>query len=327
MPELSLKRFEELLDFEEKRTETIRTYLKAARLFKAWLKKRPMDANSAISFSLYLKKEYRTRQGTPLRPSSLRTYQAGLRSLYRLSKLDFPEEIKTPAVVLPEPVYLTREDYEKLYKKAENDLERAMLTTIYAVGARISEAVSRTVGDLRNWDMQGKEALYIGKDKKGVGDKTNNPGIIPLTLSSVDDLRVHMSENERKLGRKLRASDPLLIERVVPVTNNKGRTVMTPYPVPTRTANDIWHRMLKRAGIDAPEGAFFGWHAIRHTRATHLRMEKTPLEDIGAMLRHRSPQTTLRYAHTDTEALRESVRGKDPLEKQYENRRKGGEVL
>ncbi|MFA5401551.1 MAG: tyrosine-type recombinase/integrase [Dehalococcoidia bacterium] len=300
MVELDLEHFEQRLDLEMKRTETKRTYVKSVRLFLIWLKKnkRAMDSESAIDFFVFLKKNYLTDEGKPLKASSLRTYQSGLRAYFRLSEKTFPKGIKVPAVVLDEPKYLSFEEYTALYKAAYDGLERAMLLTIYATGMRIGEAVSRTMDDLINWDVQGREALYIGS-KEQFRDKTNNPAVIPLTPSSVSELHHYFELLEKELGRKLRPNDPLFM--------SEGRAI------PTRTANDIWHRMVKRAGIKVPEGEGFGWHIIRHTRATHLRMQGTPLEDIGSTLRHRSMATTLRYAHTDTEALRSSTRGKDPL--------------
>lgn len=49
-------------------------------------------------------------------------------------------------------------------------------------------------------------------------------------------------------------------------------------------------------------------HRLRHTAATELLRAGAPLEEIGQLLRHRSPLTTAIYAKVDRERLRELAR-------------------
>lgn len=60
-------------------------------------------------------------------------------------------------------------------------------------------------------------------------------------------------------------------------------------------------RALARAGIVAPRS---GAHVFRHSLATTMLREGASLVEIGELLRHRSPQTTLIYAKVDLGALR-----------------------
>lgn len=60
-------------------------------------------------------------------------------------------------------------------------------------------------------------------------------------------------------------------------------------------------RALARAGIAAPHT---GAHVFRHSLATTMLREGASLAEIGELLRHRSPQTTLLYAKVDLGALR-----------------------
>ena len=67
------------------------------------------------------------------------------------------------------------------------------------------------------------------------------------------------------------------------------------------TVSTIVRRALIRAGIDS---ARKGTHLFRHTLATDLLREGASLDEIGPLLRHRSPNTTAVYAKVDLTALR-----------------------
>jgi integrase/recombinase XerD len=63
----------------------------------------------------------------------------------------------------------------------------------------------------------------------------------------------------------------------------------------------IVHRALKRAGLDP---AHKGAHLLRHSVATQLLRQGASLAEIGELLRHRNPQTTMIYAKVDLDLLR-----------------------
>jgi site-specific recombinase XerD len=67
------------------------------------------------------------------------------------------------------------------------------------------------------------------------------------------------------------------------------------------TVSTIVRRALIRADIDS---ARKGAHLFRHTLATDLLREGASLDEIGELLRHRSPNTTALYAKVDLTALR-----------------------
>jgi site-specific recombinase XerD len=58
---------------------------------------------------------------------------------------------------------------------------------------------------------------------------------------------------------------------------------------------------LERAGVNAPHR---GSHQFRHALAVNMLQRGASLEEIGEVLRHRSPQTTSIYARVDISALR-----------------------
>jgi integrase len=63
-----------------------------------------------------------------------------------------------------------------------------------------------------------------------------------------------------------------------------------------------FHSVMKRAGIEG-----FRFHDLRHTFASHLAMRGVPLEIIGAVLGHKDPKMTKRYAHLSPASLKAAV--------------------
>lgn len=62
-------------------------------------------------------------------------------------------------------------------------------------------------------------------------------------------------------------------------------------------------RYCRKAGLRE-----MGWHALRHTFASHLAMRGAPLKAIQDLLGHATIQMTMRYAHLAPEVARDAVR-------------------
>ena len=63
----------------------------------------------------------------------------------------------------------------------------------------------------------------------------------------------------------------------------------------------IVRRALECAGLNP---AHKGAHLLRHSVATHMLRQGASLAEIGELLRHRNPQTTMIYAKVDLDSLR-----------------------
>ena len=69
---------------------------------------------------------------------------------------------------------------------------------------------------------------------------------------------------------------------------------------PQAISSLVRHNLI-RAGIQAPT---HGAHQFRHALATEMLRHGASLTEIGEVLRHRNPQTTMIYAKVDLESLR-----------------------
>ncbi len=61
-------------------------------------------------------------------------------------------------------------------------------------------------------------------------------------------------------------------------------------------------RLCKRSGLRE-----IGWHALRHTFASHLAMRGVPMTAVQMLMGHSSITTTMRYAHLAPSTLRAAV--------------------
>lgn len=61
-------------------------------------------------------------------------------------------------------------------------------------------------------------------------------------------------------------------------------------------------RLRERAGLRV-----FGWHALRHTFASHLAMEGVPVVVIKELMGHSTIEMTMRYAHLSPSTLADAV--------------------
>jgi integrase/recombinase XerD len=231
---------------------------------------------------------------TRCRPRTVRLYYVAMQRFTELCNVTMPK-VRLPAIINRGYKYLKVKDYVALHDACQSLLERALLSVTYSAAMRIGETLSRRMNHLIDFDRPGEECLYVGNDDTFT-TKTSLNAVLPLTSSAVTDLKEYL------------ASEPPRGENDL-IFQIEGR------PIGERQANRIWHRMLARTNIKGKEGEEFGWHTIRHTRATHLRIEGVPIPDIKDFLRHTSLDTTMIYAEIDTMTLRRVTSGKDPLEK------------
>jgi len=150
----------------------------------------------------------------------------------------------------------------------------AILLLLARLGLRAGEVVDLTLDDL-DWEA-GRLTL---RSKGGGRDQLPLPADVGTAVA--DYLR---------RGRPRCASRRLFLRLRAPWGGLDASSVST-----------LVARRLAQAGIPAPHT---GAHVFRHTLATELLRHGASLGEIGALLRHRSLNTTMLYAKVDFAALR-----------------------
>lgn len=179
------------------------------------------------------------------------------------------------------PKYIPAADVQRLIRSCDRRRhagrrDYAMLLIIARLGLRACEVVRLTLDDL---DWKAGELLVRGK-----GSRIDR---LPLP-SEVGDALVAYLRDARPHGASRQV---FLCAR----TPRRGLSNSS-------TVSTIIRRAIERTGLLTPSR---GAHLLRHSLATTLLRRGAPLAEIGSLLRHRSPDTTLLYAKVDLPPMRE----------------------
>ncbi len=147
------------------------TYLLQVSLFARHFRKSPtvLGPEELRSYQVYLINDKK------LAPSSIQIAVAALRFLYKITlKKQWSFEEVLPAPKMPDrlPSVLSRDEVRHLLGCVESLKHRAILTSCYAAGLRISEAVHLKIGDIDSRRMvirvaQGKGHKSLPSRKRG----------------------------------------------------------------------------------------------------------------------------------------------------------------
>ncbi len=267
--------------------ETVRSYTSDLRQFRSFLLAQrlvgdPADpaAVQAEAARAYL--HWLDRRGE--KSTSLARKLACLRSFYRYLtrtgrvKRNPVEDLRTPKRPKHLPRVLTKDDADALMAFPNRATpaslrDRALLETLYSTGARVSELVSLSLGDLHA--SEGVVRLQ-GKGKK--------ERIVPIGDLAVEAIRTYR-ESLRPSGAGPQRSAPVFL-------NHRGGRL---------TARSVARIVARYSGRLA--GGSVSPHTLRHSFATHLLDEGADLRAIQEMLGHASLSTTQKYTHVATDQL------------------------
>ncbi len=95
-----------------------------------------------------------------------------------------------------------------------------------------------------------------------------------------------------------------LYEQLIPWKQARGRLfeVKGYENISARMATNALHHIIKRVGM-----RHTNWHMFRHTFASHLAMNGTPIPVVQKFMGHASIEMTMRYAHLSPNAHADSV--------------------
>lgn len=244
---------------------TQRSYLEQVSRFARHFNKSPeqLGPEDIRAYQVYLTDDKK------LAPSSVIIAVAALRFVYKVSlKRNWQLEDVIPAPKMPQklPVVLSPQEVLQFLGCIDCTKHRAILTTCYAAGLRISEAVCLKTGDIDS------QRMVIRVDQ-GKGQKDRYVMLSP------------------KLLEILRAW-----WRV-----NKPRYWLFPGDIPDQhisTSAVVW--ACKRARKISGIRKVITPHSLRHGFAVHLLESGTDVRSIQLLLGHRSLATTARYLRIAT---------------------------
>jgi integrase/recombinase XerD len=204
-----------------------------------------------------------------LAPSSVLIAVAALRFLYKVSlkkSWTFEEVIPAPKKPQTLPIVLSPEEVLQFLGSVGNTKHRTILTTCYAAGLRISEAVHLKPTDVDSQRM-------VIRVEQGKGQKDRYVMLSPKLLETL-----------RGYWRAVRPKGWLF----------EGDVAGQPI---TRSAVEVACQKARRlSGIRKPISP----HSMRHAFAVHLLESGTDIRTIQLLLGHRSLATTARYLRIAT---------------------------
>ena len=180
------------------------------------------------------------------------------------------------------PRYLPPEEVERMIASCDvsspvGQRDRAILLLLARLGLRAGDIVQLRLQDI---DWKGAWVHVSGKGHRQTR--------LPLTQEVGDGLVSYLQERRTRSG-----VDSLFLRSRAPYRGLGSHTAVS-----VIVANAI-----RRAGIKAPgRGAA---HLLRHSVASSMLRQGASLQEISALLRHRSIETTQIYAKIDVAALRQ----------------------
>ncbi len=233
-------------------------------------------------------------------PSSVARQLAAIRMFYRFAveedvRLDDPTQqldgVRVPSGI-PKP--LSEAEVAQLLAAAQgadpaSRRDLALIEFMYATGARVSEAVNLSLGDI---DLEDNLVRLFGKGSK--------ERIVPFGRSAASALRAWLAPEGRALlvpARRARRSDAEAL-----FLNLHGARL---------TRQSTW-LILRHYGETCGLGDRLSPHVLRHSCATHLLDHGADLRVVQELLGHVSISTTQLYTKVSQERLFQVYRDAHP---------------
>jgi integrase/recombinase XerD len=244
---------------------TQRSYVQQVSLFARHFKKSPeqLGPEDIRAYQVYLTNERK------LAPGSVLIAVAALRFLYKVSlKKDWSFEDVIPAPKKPQklPVVLSPEEVLHFLACVGSTMHRAILTTCYAAGLRISEAIR-----LKPANIDSQRMVILVEQGKGQKDR-----YVMLSPKLLETLRSYF--------RAVRPQGWLFEGDVAGQPINRSSVELA------------CQKARRLSGIRKPITP----HSLRHGFAVHLLESGTDVRTIQLLLGHRSLATTARYLRIAT---------------------------
>jgi integrase/recombinase XerD len=261
------QRFIEDLQLRNRSDRTIETYVRHVAKFALHFGRSPeeLGPEQIRDYQLHL---IRQQSGW----NAFNQCLSALRFLYRetLGRPETIERLKYARLPKRIPRVLARDEIRELLACTPQRPQRMVLTTIYATGMRISEAVALQVADVDSREM----TILV---RRGKGNKQR---LVPLSPRLLDELRAWWLTHRN------------------PCWMFPGKQPNQSISIPT--VQEACLAAAKRAALKPGVNC----RALRHTFATELLEAGIDLLTIQRLLGHKSLTTTLIYTHVRRDRVR-----------------------
>jgi integrase/recombinase XerD len=272
---------------------TVENYLRDIRRLAEWGQDRGVQSPSDVT-TTQLREFIYALKDLGLQPATIRRQVSALRTFFKFLSgegqlvRDPTERLDTPKGWRRLPTVLTVAEVGRLLDAPDADTalgvrNRALLETLYATGARVSELIA-----LRLTDLLFEEGLVrlFGKGSK--------ERIVPVGRRALGAASLYAREIRPGLDRGR--------SRGVLFVNARGG------PLSRVGAWGVIKAAARRAGLSKRVTP----HTLRHSFATHLLEGGADLRAVQQMLGHADLATTQLYTHVDREYLRSVHRSFHP---------------
>lgn len=263
-----IDKYEKILRLKNYSPKTEKAYLHHLNLFLDYISKSnisSVDSKILLDYFNYLK------QSRKFSYSAIKQSLASVRFLFidvlkKEIDFDFFVKMKRPNSL---PNILTVDEIRKIINSITNLKHRAIISTIYSCGLRISEAVNLKINDIDS------SAMTV----KIVNAKGRNDRIVMLSEKLLSLLREYFKEYKPKI---------YLFE------GQKGEQYST------RSIQQIFNNAVKKVGIKKKVTV----HSLRHSFASHLLDNGTDIRFIQELLGHKHLSTTQIYTHINPASVK-----------------------
>lgn len=266
------ERMEQVLRVRNYSERTVEAYVDAVKRFANYWGKRPdqLGAEEVRSYQIWLRDEKHVSW-------SFFNQTAGALRFFYTYVVERPEAIQRVWHARRErklPVVLSVEELVHFLESVTLPRYRAMLTTMYSAGLRLSETLH-----LRVEDIDSSRMVIRVRQGKGKRDR-----YVPLSPIALDLLRAHW-RHERPPG--------LLFPNQVDPER----------PMDTASVEKFVRKIALRAGLTKRVTP----HTLRHTFATHLMELGTSSRVVQVLLGHANVRTTESYMHVSPGILQDAA--------------------
>ena len=279
---------------------TLSNYTRDVRRYTAWLDsagKTDLSQVTATDVEAYVADLRRGVDGAkPLAASSAARALTVARGLHRFGveegvlAADTAAEVSPPAAGEKLPDTLSIDEVATLLDACPTETpvglrDKALLETLYATGARVSEVLDLRVDDAT--------AAIDADGILAVTGKGNKQRLVPLGRHSKDAIEAYLVR-----GRPVFATGK---SHALFLNKRGGR-------LSRQSAWTVIKQAAERAGIHKEVSP----HTLRHSFATHLLEGGADVRSVQELLGHASVTTTQIYTHITVDSLREVWRSSHP---------------